>query len=57
MAEITLDVHDSVFEYDLRCEFDVRPKTIEELLGEITNPEFIEKLKNDLKKLEEAGSG
>lgn len=57
MAEIVLDVHDSIFECDLKCEFDVRPKTIEELLDEITNPEFVEKLKNDLKKLEEVGSG
>jgi hypothetical protein len=57
MAEITLDVHDSVFEYDLRCEFEVRPKTLEELLSEITDPEFIEKFKNEMKKLEEVGSG
>lgn len=59
MAEVILDVHDSVFEYDLRCEFDVVKKqpTLEELLKDISNPEFIEKFKNDLKKLEEARSG
>jgi hypothetical protein len=59
MAEITLDVHDSCFEIDLRCEFDVKKKqpTLEELLNELASPEFIEKFKNELKKLEEVESG
>ena len=58
MAEIILDVHDSVFVVDLGCSFDVIPKpTLEDLLKEMTNPEFIEKFKNELKKLEEVASG
>ena len=48
MAEIVLDVHDSVFEYDLRCEFEVKKPTLEELLKEITEPEFIEKFKKQI---------
>jgi hypothetical protein len=57
MAEIVLDVHDSVFQVELECSFDVKKKpTLEELLKEISNPEFLEKFKNELAKLEEVAS-
>ena len=57
MAEIILDVHDSVFECDLRCEFEVKKPTLEDLLKKMVDPKFIEKFKNDLKKMEEVESG
>ena len=58
MAEIILDVHNSVFEFNIGCELmEVKKPTLEDLLKEIADPEFIEKFTNDLKKLEEVGSG
>ena len=61
MAEITLDVHDSNFEFDLRCEFDVIPheelirREIEKFKKE--HPVLFEKLENDLRKLKEKQGG
>ena len=61
MAEIVLDVHDSIFEADLRCEFDVVPldKLLKQEMEKFkkAHPELYARLENDLKKLEELKSG
>lgn len=61
MAEIVLDVHDSVWEIELGCTFEViKP---EELLKreldkfKKEHPELFKKLEADLKKLEENKGG
>ena len=61
MAEIVLDVHDSIWEIELGCTFEViKPEEV--LKREIDkfkkkHPELFKKLEEDLKKLEESKSG
>jgi len=65
MAEIVLDVHDSNWQLDLGCSFEVKPKQlpIEKLLNQElekfkkTHPELYAKLENDLKKIKEKQGG
>ena len=61
MAEIVLDVDDSIWEIDLGCTFEVKP--VEEILKQEIekfkreHPELFKKLEEDLKKLEENKGG
>ena len=48
MAEVILDVHDSTFEVELKCVFDVKPPTLEDI---------VKKLEKEIRKLEENKSG
>ena len=61
MAEITLDVHDSIWEIDLGCTFEVLSpeKLLEREMEKFkkAHPELYARLENDLKKLEELKSG
>jgi hypothetical protein len=63
MAEVVLDVQDSIFEFELKCEFDVLNPSMQELLEQEIDkfkeayPELYARLEKELNKLEDTKSG